>query len=462
MSVQINPKGLYQPQISHAQTLLNSLLTHNIAWDASAVGTGKTYSAAAISRELKHKPLVVICPKIIIPVWERILSLFDNKADIIINYEKLCRGNTKWLKYNKKIGPVRFLQADIKLPKDAFIILDESHKCKGMTSLNSGLLIGLKRQNFTTLLLSATQATNPLDMRSFAYAMNLIKSVEMKEFKQFCLDAGAEKLDNYGAIKFDASKQESTIKMQQIHNWLFDKQKMASRLTPDDMGGLIPENNVIIETYNTGVGDKIQSIYDEMQQEISKLEEKCSNYKEHILAMLIKARRKCELLKTPALVEMTNDLLEKGKSVVIFCNFTDTIEAITSRLKSNKKTSEFVGNIYGNQSVDERNKDIDLFQNNKKRILVCNIKVGGNSIGLHDLNGNYPRESIINPGFSTIDILQSMGRIPRTEGKSKCVQRIFYAAGTCEVSCAEKARDRISNLIALNDGELIPYGEWGC
>ena len=83
------------------------------------------------------------------------------------------------------------------------------------------------------------------------------------------------------------------------------------------------------------------------------------------------------------------------------------------------------------------------------------IPAGSTGVSLHDLNGNYPRHTLINPSYSAINILQALGRCHRANGKTPVIQRFFFANG---VEIEEKMRQRVglrlSNLEYLNDGDL--------
>ena len=98
----INSTGLLAPQIPHTKKLIDSLYLNGFAVDTSDTGVGKTYCAAAVIREM-NRPAVIICPKTIIHQWEKILKLFGIENAILINYEKLGRGNTPYMKMEK--GP---------------------------------------------------------------------------------------------------------------------------------------------------------------------------------------------------------------------------------------------------------------------------------------------------------------------------------------------------------------------
>jgi len=87
------------------------------------------------------------------------------------------------------------------------VILDEVHKCKGWNSKNSDFLIALRFQNYKTLMLSATAATNPLEMKSFGFATLLHG---LTNFKDFLLQSGAYRTGRFGAYGIDLNDRRTT------------------------------------------------------------------------------------------------------------------------------------------------------------------------------------------------------------------------------------------------------------
>jgi hypothetical protein len=454
--------GLLEPQIPHAERLVNSLYLNGVAFDGSDTGVGKTYVAACVARAM-NAPVVIICPKLVMPTWRKVLASFGLKASLVINYEKLVRGNTPYLKYNRCQKYERWANAVVKLPAGSFVIVDEAHRCKGRHSLNCGLMIAFKRQGYRALCLSASAATVATEMKAFGYMLNLHDGGLKHEghytkngFSQFCIDHGAEWTGKWGAMSIDLNSPKVKTAMRKLHVNLTDHQQIMSRLTREEMGSLFPDNQVVAEAYDMGQhSKKIQSIYNWMNAEIAKLEEETADYSGCILAVITRARRMVELQKVPAILEMTEDLYDEGKSVVLFVNFTDTIELLTRKLREREKFRHTVGLIYGGATDKQRLNDIDDFNADRKRIIVSNIAAGGQSISLHDLNGNYPRASVINPNFSALQVLQALGRIWRQGGLTKCYQRFLFAANTIEERACYKVQARLNNLSILNDGDLV-------
>lgn len=445
----MNVDLLLAPQREHAVNLLNSLYINGVASDQSETGTGKTYVAAWIAKYL-NSPVVIVCPKVVIPSWNKVLSYFGIKAHCLINYEKLIRGNTEHLSFknDRDDGPSDYT---INFPKNSLIILDEVHKCKASTSKNSDFLIKLKMDGYKTLLLSATTATNPLEMKAFGFATTLHNLVN---YRQFITNSGAY-TGRFGGYQIDMGSQRTVEAMANIHNQLFNEYKVSSRMTRKMFDKIFPDNHVMAECFDMGTNtDKINRVYEQMEAELAALEESSVNYSQHHFAIMTKARRMAELLKVPTMVEMIEDWFDEGISPVVFVNFTDTVEAIVKQLSKNKKFDGLIAKIVGGQTDKVRQADIEGFQNDTKRIMIANLAAGNAGVSLHDLNGKFPRASVISPSYSAINLLQALGRIHRAEGKTKCVQKIMFAAGTIEEDACKRVQCKLNNLECLNDGDL--------
>jgi superfamily II DNA or RNA helicase len=218
---------------------------------------------------------------------------------------------------------------------------------------------------------------------------------------------------------------------------------------------IFPDNHVMADCFDMGANtDKINRVYEQMESELAALEESSVNYSDHHFAVMTKARRMAELLKVPTMVEMIEDWYDEGISPVVFVNYTDTVEAIEKQLAKNKKFEGKIARIVGGQSDKVREKDIEDFQSDNKRIMIANIAAGGVGVSLHDLNGNFPRGSIISPSYSAINFLQALGRIHRAAGKTTCIQKVMFADGTIEVEVCKRVHAKLQNMDALNDGDL--------
>ena len=165
------------------------------------------------------------------------------------------------------------------------------------------------------------------------------------------------------------------------------------------------------------------------------------------MTILLRARQAVELYKVPALVEMTRDAVEEGMSVVLLVNFDETIERLSLALNARDSV------IRGGQSPADRQRVIELFQRNEVPVVVANIRAGGVGVSLHDPTGNRPRLSLISPSFSAQDLRQALGRVHRAGGAAS-IQKICFAAGTCEQHTAQLCAAKLAHIDLLNDGDL--------
>ena len=143
---------------------------------------------------------------------------------------------------------------------------------------------------------------------------------------------------------------------------------------------------------------------------------------------------------------MVRDLLAEGKSIAVFVNFKATLEALSSKL-----ADVALAWIHGDQNAEGRQLNIDTFQNDDSRVILCQLAAGGVGISLHDVTGKHPRAAIISPSWNEKDIIQVIGRVHRAGGKTPSMQRILFAAGTVEEKVQQSVVKKIKNLKTLNE-----------
>lgn len=446
-------------QVPHANTLLDSLHLNGVADDLSETGCGKTYVAVAIAAEMK-RPVIIICPKPVRHKWTKLMQTWGVNPELVINYEKLVRGNTKWLRYDPPPAGIkdmpRWALTRLHFPDNALVILDEAHRCKAFNSLCAGVMIACKKQGYKLLNLTATLACDPREMRAAGYANNLMKSYDNKTYKQFAIDHGAEWLGRWGALIFNAEDPRAQAKMKQIHHSLFNVQKAASRLTRTMMAEYFSKNHVDATAYTMGEVEtrKIQAVYDWLEAELEKMYEHFDTYGDCILTAILEARQQIEFLKVPLFCELIEDSYDEGNSVICFFNFTRSLEAVAKKLNHRKDLVGKIAYIRGGQKDSERQQDIEDFQADRKRITLANQAAGGVAIDLHDLNGSFPREVFLSPTFSAPQLLQAMGRADRIGALTEIYQNLVYVADTIEERACDRVQAKIDNLTLLNDGDL--------
>lgn len=428
---QEKPKKLYPIQESHAEVLANALGNFRSALDGSSTGTGKTVVAAKLAAD-NGIPVLVVCPKSSITMWERELRSQGCKAYNVINYEKLRTGKTP---FGSWADPYHKTWIWKEPTTEYLIIWDEVQKCKGMNTQNARMLWAAKP--YYNLCLSATAAENPLDMKALGSILGIFN---MRNFWFWAKQHGCRN-GYFGGLEF-AGKDEDLNK---IHKAIYPMH--GSRLSLKDMADHFTETQII--TTPIDFGNEIKDLYAEMEYELAELKE--LGISDNALTIRLRARQKVELLKVPTMLEMILDFLEEGRSVAVFVNFTQTLEAIRHRLI---EVCEF-GVISGDPAfVAKRQQYIDDFASDKRRVMLCNIQAGGVSVNLHDQTGKHPRVSIISPSDNAMDVLQCIGRIHRAGGKTPSQQHVLFAAGTIEEDVKENCDEKIKNIGILNNGTI--------
>lgn len=426
---------LYPYQNENAKPIIHSLIKHGAAIDPSDTGTGKTYVALAIAKYLRLQP-IVITPKGVIHSWKKAAEKFGIDC-FTLNYEQYRNGKTDWLshKQTEDNKDIFIWNTD----EHHLIIFDEAHRCKNDKTLNSKMLRAVKKSKSKCLCLSATLADNPLHLLSVGYVLGMWN--EYNEFWRWAYTRGVKR--GYWGVEFTSSPEI----LKKIHSDLFPK--YGSRIKIADLGNQFPDNLIIADTYDMANSAKIQKAYSTMHRELQRLNSiKEQDKGTSILTEILRARQEIELLKIPTIVELAEDLIEEGNSVAIFVNFKETISALSKKLKTNCI-------IDGSITGTERDINIDRFQTDNDRIIICNIKAGGVGISLHDLNGNHARVSLISPTNSAIDLKQTLGRIHRAGAKSKAIQKLIYCAGTYEEKLAQRVAAKIDSIALINDGDLM-------
>lgn len=434
-------------QRNHTKSLIKVINENKSCLDASDTGTGKTYCAIALCAQLKYNP-IILCPKSVIYTWKNVCEFFNINPKMIVNYETIRMGKYYDNKYKRiKCPYIEFGENEDnkeyykwkKLDDNDIFIFDEVHRCQDIRTYTGKLLYGAKTTtNNPILILSATLADLPKKFNLFFYILNFISPEEVKN-KRITYEKYIEIMESW----LERDKKPFV----RIHNMLYPER--ASRMRIDALGSLFPETQIVATPYTIGREreKEIEKEYNIIAGELDKLQDKKFKDKANILVRIMRGHQKIELLKIPIFVELANDFLEAGVSVVIFVNFTQTLKTLSKMLNTECL-------IYGEQTGIQRENNINDFQSNKSKIIICNIKAGSVGLSLHDIHGGHRRASLISPTFNAIEIVQALGRIHRAGGKSKSLQRIIYCANTVEEKIAEKIRKKLGNINSLNNGDL--------
>jgi superfamily II DNA or RNA helicase len=440
-------------QVDSFNRLVAAVRTYGVGQDSSETGVGKTHVGCATCKELGLRPAVV-CPKNLIPVWRRTCQAWGLPEPVfILNYEQIRTGKTSFLSWEQSR---RARLASWKVPTGTLLIFDEVHRCAGQNSLNSKMLAAVRRYGIPTLCLSATAAESPLKLKALGYVLRLHDGGE--SFWKFCTTHGCIK-NYWGGVEFPkgtarpgsrlaAQIERARQGLAKLHESIFQgisgNPPKGARVRIADLGDAFPETLITAEAYDFG---DLSVAYQNFEQKDAK-DAKPSEGEDSPLVAMLRARQAAELLKAPGLAEMAADAVEEGQSVVIFVNFRATLAALRGLIPE-------LSVIEGDTPMDERAAVLRRFGADEVRIVAVNLATAGEGLdGLQDLRGEFPRLTLISPGFSAVQIKQALGRVHRANAKTKSIQRIVFAAGTVEEQACEAVRAKLANMAILNDGDL--------
>lgn len=476
-------KKLLSFQVAHVYQLQECLSLRNRVIDASDTGTGKTYCAIAVCSLLKLTPFI-ICPKSVIPNWNSVCNEFGVKYLGISNYEMLKNGNYYTENYEKVKCPYmdievtevtqkiekddnakeqqidaqdlsqplklkkepeinkyikkRKLDYKFYLPKDTLVIFDEAHRCKNWSSQTSNLLIAISKSECKIMMLSAT-LTDKIDcFKPFGIVLDFYKVLD--GYRPWI-----KSKEIIYKIKYEGWSEEKK-RLDIIHNAIFPH--YGSRMKIKELGNLFPSNNITANSYFLEDHLKVEELYKEINKEIEDIHN--LEKKSKALGLIIRNRMRIEMLKVTLFMELAQEALDSGYSVVIFVNYIGTLEYLCYHMKCDCI-------IKGGQGIEERDNMIKDFQSNKKKLIIIMQQAGGVGISLHDIHGNHPRMSIISPSWSGQEMRQTLGRIHRAGSKTPAIQKIVYVAKTYEEQLCNIIKIKLRNIDALNDGDLNEY-----
>lgn len=445
-------KGLLPYQIAPVGNLVASLMSNGFAIDASDTGTGKTYTSLKTALVTGMQP-AIICTKTGIYDWKVVCESLGINPVFIYNWES-CIG--RFYKVNgviKKIAqpPNKYIRMSYhpytgapifewKIPPESNVVLifDEIHKANGEDSSMNKLVRAAQLGGYKMLGLSATMCDR---LSKFKMIGSLVGLFKFDEFDDWLRVQGCFK-NEYN--QWDATNEKEVLL--KISKYIF--RNYGVRVRKSDIKGF-PECQNISKLYTIDKAEIQNKKHDILLRKIEEIKvKKAKGYEFQILALRTKHRQLAESYKVPLLVSLALELMDAGHSVIIFTCFVETLEAIAKKLKTTCV-------IKGGQKDVDRRKNILDFGADIERVIVTNIQAGGTAIdGLQDLKGNYSRVGLLPPTDNPTLLKQALGRIHRSNSKSKSMNILVYAARTVEEKIYKKTHNKLNNIDLINDGDL--------
>lgn len=482
----MNRTGLLEWQGPAAEQLLVALKKHGAALDGSDMGTGKSAHALAVIREL-DVPALVVCPSVTISSWRRLGKLLNVEFSCL-NYEAIRAGNTpfgEWEhprpKVSEKVYRCETCQQKFKSPAEAatrrcphqrigihclsvkskphrygkfrwspaikLLVFDEVHRCAALDSLNADMLIAAKRQGIPTLALSATTASDPLDLRALGYILGLHS---LSDYFKWAFARGVRRFP-LGGFHWPVSDARKREIMAGVHSEIFPER--GARVRIDELGTAFPEVQITAELYDLAEAGRIDRLYAAMDDAMLALhaERSLDRSPEHPLTVLLRASQEIELLTVPVYESLVADALAQGFHVAIFVNYRRTVDELCRRLKTNCRID---GGQTGEYGKLQREICVEDFVRDAEPVIVSTISAGGVGLSLPDLHGDFPRLGLVAPNNDARAMRQVFGRLPRATSKSKSFYRVVLIAGTVQERIHKNFSGKLNCIDALNDSDL--------
>lgn len=175
-----------------------------------------------------------------------------------------------------------------------------------------------------------------------------------------------------------------------------------------------------------------------------------------VLVAMNKFRQIAEMLRSNEMGDFAHDRAygdpAKQRQVIIASNFRQTLKSVRARLQAKGVPSGQIVELHGELSATVKQANVDIFQAGGARFMLMTLKTGGVGLSL-DHDGSHPdqlpREVILPPTWSPIELTQGLGRAHRVLTKSTTRQWIMWCKDTIEDYVAAKVEKGLRSLKTL-------------
>jgi len=357
-------KYSHRPLMSHQEEAVKRLVVNKRFILADDMGLGKTTATVVGALETGAKKVLVICPASLKINWQREISNYTDRSISIIDGKKWEDADFVIINFDiiKNFHDVAHKDESIILKsKFDLVIIDEAHYIQNTQAQRTKLINDFVKIVDRLWLLTGT----PITSRPINYfnLLNLIQSPVasnwMAYVKRYCngfqFKAGKRRIWNVsGASNLDELRERT-------------QRQVLRRLKENILD--LPEKII------TPVYLRLKSKeYEELMGEYYDWYDKSGEADSLTLqfSKLTKVRQVIANEKINATIELIESVLEQDKKVIVFTNFTNSLELIL------EKFGKIAVRVDGSCSQKERQYAVDEFQNNDKiKVFVGNIKAAG-------------------------------------------------------------------------------------
>jgi len=364
-------KYSHRPPLEHQRIAIESLAGSKRYILADDMGLGKTTSTIIAALETDAKKILIICPATLKINWQREIENYSDRPVyicegknfstehdfVIVNYDIIKNFYDLKDKENSLITKSNF----------DLVIIDEAHYIQNAQAQRTKLINSFAKSINRIWLLTGT----PMTSRPMNYfnLLNLIESPVAQNWMAYAIrycqgyqfTAGKRKIWNVsGASNLEELRDRTS-------------RQVLRRLKEDVLD--LPDKII------TPVYLKLKS--KEYETEVGEYYDWYENKKEESKSLtiqfskLMKVRQIIAEEKIKYTIELAENIIEQGKKVIIFTNFTDTLRKIHEHFG---KQSVYLD---GSCTKPQRQYAVDQFQENDKiKVFVGNLKAAGVGITL--------------------------------------------------------------------------------
>ena len=360
-----------RPPLSHQKEAIQKLVENKKYILADDMGLGKTTSTIIAALECGAKKVLIICPATLKINWKREIENYSDKSIyicegkhfesnhdfVIINYDII-----KNFHDTKKKDESQILGADFDL-----VIVDEAHYIKNAQAQRTKLINDIVKKVDRIWLLTGTPMTSrPIDYYNL---LSLVDSPVAKNWMAYVIRycsgyqfrVGPRKVWNVmGASNLEELRDRTS--------------GLTLRRLKEDVLDL--PDKIITPVYLRLKSKEYEEVMGEYYNWYEKNPEESKSLTVQF-TKLTKVRQIIADEKINQTIELAENILEQDKKVIIFCNFTNSLNKIVEHFG---KTAV---KLDGSMSKQERQFAVDQFQENEKvKVFVGNIKAAGVGITL--------------------------------------------------------------------------------
>jgi SWI/SNF-related matrix-associated actin-dependent regulator 1 of chromatin subfamily A len=364
-------KYSHRPPLEHQKEAIQKLVENKKFILADDMGLGKTTSTIIAALESGSKKVLIICPATLKINWKREIENYSDKtiyiaegknfstdADFVItNYDIIKNFHDP-----KKKDDSQVLTANFDL-----VIVDEAHYIKNATAQRTKLINDIVKKTERLWLLTGTPMTSrPID---YFNLLSLIDSPVAKNWMAYAIRYCAGYQFNVGGRKVWNVTGASNLEELRDRTLGLTLRRLKENVLdlPDKI--ITPVYLRLKSKQYEEVMGEYYDWYDKNPEESKSLTVQFSK--------LTKVRQIIADEKIAHTIELAENILEQDKKVIIFCNFTDSLNKITEHF------GKAAVKLDGSMSKPERQHSVDQFQDNPKvKVFVGNIKAAGVGITL--------------------------------------------------------------------------------